>query len=67
MYLPPVVRPISADFERVAFDMGRAGGAGADLDGASREELVIRERINPRDNIWSDILLGQQRLDIAIS
>ena len=27
-YLPSVVHFVSADFERVAFDMGRAGGAG---------------------------------------
>lgn len=57
-YLPSVGRSISADFKRVAFDMGRAGGAGADLDGTTREELIIRERINPRNNIGSDILLG---------
>ena len=57
-YLPSVVVSISGDFEGVPFDMGRAGGAGADLDGTTREELIVRERINPRNNIRADILLG---------
>lgn len=56
-YLPSVVHFIGADFERVAFDVGRAGRAGTDLDGAAREELIIGERINPRNNIRADILL----------
>jgi len=59
------VGPIGADFEGVAFYMGRAGGAGANFDGTTREELIIREGINPRNNIWSDILLGYQVLDVA--
>lgn len=55
-YLPSVMHSVSADFERVAFDMGRTGSTSANLDGATREELIIGERINPRNNIRADIL-----------
>jgi hypothetical protein len=55
-YLPSIMRFVSADFERVAFDMSRASRAGANLDGTTRKELIIGERINPRNNIRADIL-----------
>jgi hypothetical protein len=42
-YLPSVMRFISADFERVAFDVDRTGRAGADLNGTTREKLIIGE------------------------
>jgi hypothetical protein len=52
-----VVHFIGADFERVAFDMGRASCTSAELNGATGEELIISERIDPRNNIWADVLL----------
>ena len=61
-YLYPVMHFIGTNFERVAFDMGRAGRAGADLDDATREQLIIGERINPRNNIRTDVLLRYQTL-----
>jgi hypothetical protein len=55
-YLPSVMHSIGGDFKRVAFDMGRTGRTGANLDGTTREKLIIGERINPRNNIRADIL-----------
>lgn len=51
MYLPSVMDSVRADFERVAFNMGWTCRAGANVDGATGEELIVGERINPRDNI----------------
>jgi len=55
MCLPSVMDSVSADFERVAFDMGWTGCACANLNDASREELIIGERVNPRNNIRAEI------------